>query len=199
MSRTDWSKARPSWWRRWARGDAVTLSYPHPFVRSWGSHDRSDERGSAIRRTTRPSRDAAGVMGAWDLHVVLGRGCAWAGIWRHRAPDDMRMMGALAGFCASGPVGIAEGQFGYARRLRYVFFDEGSRGDVQALPGVCAGTRTFRTLAEKRKDNPHVDLLIGRRNGGAGTGFCSDCQEMQAAGSSVFCGATAVSRRRSTR
>jgi hypothetical protein len=57
------------------------------------------------------------------------------------------------------------GQFGYTRRLRYVFFDHG--GHV----AMCKRYRTYarqaglvKTLAEKRQSNPDVDLLIGAVN-----------------------------------
>ncbi|MHC4203084.1 MAG: glycoside hydrolase [Planctomycetota bacterium] len=58
-----------------------------------------------------------------------------------------------------------KGNFGYARKLRYVFFDEG--GHV----AMCKRYRQyakqigkFKTLEEKRSENPNVDLLIGAVN-----------------------------------
>ncbi|MBN2136218.1 MAG: carbohydrate binding domain-containing protein [Sedimentisphaerales bacterium] len=58
-----------------------------------------------------------------------------------------------------------KGQFGYARRLRYVFFDKG--GHV----AICKRYRQYakengllKTLREKRRENPNVDLLIGAVN-----------------------------------
>ncbi|MCL5282827.1 MAG: glycoside hydrolase [Planctomycetes bacterium] len=57
------------------------------------------------------------------------------------------------------------GKFGYARKLRYVFFDKG--GHV----AMCKRYRAFakeagllKTLEEKRRENPNVDLLIGAVN-----------------------------------
>jgi len=77
-----------------------------------------------------------------------------------------------------------KGQFGYARRLRYVFFDSG--GHV----AMCKRYRQYardagllKTLEQKRKENPNVDLLIGAVNV-----WCWDknappmIREMQAAG-----------------
>ena len=77
-----------------------------------------------------------------------------------------------------------KGQFGYARRLRYVFFDSG--GHV----AMCKRYRQYakdagllKTLEQKRKENPNVDLLIGAVNV-----WCWDrdapavVREMQAAG-----------------
>jgi hypothetical protein len=77
-----------------------------------------------------------------------------------------------------------KGQFGYARRLRWVFFDEGG------YVAMCKRYRQqvkeaglLKTLAEKRTANPHVDLLVGAVNV-----WCWDhdavktCQLLQAAG-----------------
>jgi hypothetical protein len=57
------------------------------------------------------------------------------------------------------------GKFGYARKLRYVFFDKG--GHV----AMCKRYRAYakeagllKTLEEKRRENPNVDLLIGAAN-----------------------------------
>jgi hypothetical protein len=56
-------------------------------------------------------------------------------------------------------------RFGYTRKLRYVFFDKG--GHV----AICKRYRRyaqeigkFKTLEEKRRENPNVDLLIGAVN-----------------------------------
>lgn len=58
-----------------------------------------------------------------------------------------------------------KGQFGYTRKLRYVFFDKG--GHV----AMCKRYRQyakqigkFKTLEQKRRENPNVDLLIGAVN-----------------------------------
>ena len=58
-----------------------------------------------------------------------------------------------------------KGLFGYTRRLRYVFFDKG--GHV----AICKRYRSYaqkagllKTLQQKRKENPDVDLLIGAVN-----------------------------------
>lgn len=58
-----------------------------------------------------------------------------------------------------------KGQFGYARQLRYVFFDQGG------YVAMCQRYRTameeagrIKTLEEKRAANPNVDRLIGAVN-----------------------------------
>jgi hypothetical protein len=58
-----------------------------------------------------------------------------------------------------------KGQFGYARRLRYVFFDHG--GHVAIAKRYLEYARQIgllKTLAEKRRENPNVDLLVGAAN-----------------------------------
>jgi len=58
-----------------------------------------------------------------------------------------------------------KGNFGYTRKLRYVFFDKG--GHV----AMCKRYRRYaeqigkvKTLEQKRRENPNVDLLIGAVN-----------------------------------
>jgi hypothetical protein len=58
-----------------------------------------------------------------------------------------------------------KGQFGYSRRLRYVFFDRG--GHVAIAKRYREHARQaglLKTLAEKRLENPNVDMLIGAVN-----------------------------------
>jgi hypothetical protein len=77
-----------------------------------------------------------------------------------------------------------KGRFGPARKLRYVLFDDGG------YVAMCKRYRAYakqigllKTLAEKRKENPNVDRLVGAVNvwcfGGDPVALC---REMQAAG-----------------
>ena len=75
-------------------------------------------------------------------------------------------------------------QWGYPRRLRYVFFDGGGHVAIaKRYRRYAQATGLFRTLEEKRRANPNVDLLIGAVNV-----WCWDrnaveiVREMQAAG-----------------
>jgi hypothetical protein len=89
------------------------------------------------------------------------------------------------GLLAVAPVWDAQkGRFGYERRLRYVFFDRG--GHVAMCKRYRAHAKKvgkLKTLAEKRKAVPAVDLLVGAVNV-----WCWDrnplamVKEMQAAG-----------------
>lgn len=76
------------------------------------------------------------------------------------------------------------GQFGYARRLRYVFFDQGGHVAIaKRYRAYAQQTGLLKTLEQKRRENPNVDLLIGAVNV-----WCWDkdavgiARELQAAG-----------------
>lgn len=101
-------------------------------------------------------------------------------------PDDaMLRVERLAGKLVNVPQWEPQcGQFGYTRKLRYVFFDRG--GHVAMAKRYRTYARQiglFKTLEEKRNFNPNVDLLIGAVNV-----WCWDrnsvplVREMQAAG-----------------
>lgn len=77
-----------------------------------------------------------------------------------------------------------QGRYGYPRRIRYVFFDRGGHvAMAKRYRRHAQETGRFRTLEEKRRLNPHVDLLVGAVNV-----WCWDrdpvrlVREMQAAG-----------------
>lgn len=58
-----------------------------------------------------------------------------------------------------------KGQFGYKRKLRYVFFDKGGHVAMCKRYRSYAGEKgLLKTLQQKRKENPDVDLLIGAVN-----------------------------------
>ena len=76
------------------------------------------------------------------------------------------------------------GRWGYRRSLRYVFFDAGGHvAMAKRYRGYAKSIGRFKTLAEKRAENPNVDLLAGAANI-----WCWDrdavsiVREMQAAG-----------------
>ena len=58
-----------------------------------------------------------------------------------------------------------KGQFGYERRLRYVFFDHGGHVAIaKRYREYARQIGLLKTLAEKRAENPNVDLLVGAAN-----------------------------------
>lgn len=74
--------------------------------------------------------------------------------------------------------------FGYTRRLRYVFFDQGGHVAIaKRYRNYAKGAGLLKTLVEKCQENPNVDLLIGAVNVWCWDRNSDDIvKEMQAAG-----------------
>jgi len=136
------------------------------------------------------------TLGPMWYHLYGGHGLCmgWWGITDGRrglmaiieTPDDAAVRVARLGtlLCQAPQWLPQRGQFGPARRLRYVLFDDGG------YVAMCKRYRQYaqqvgllKTLAQKRDDNPNVDKLIGAVNV-----WCWDqdgptmCREMQALG-----------------
>jgi hypothetical protein len=101
-------------------------------------------------------------------------------------PDDAGVrMARREGLLSLAPEWESQkGQFGYARRLRWVFFDDGGYVAMcKRYRQHARQTGLLRTLADKRAANPNVDLLAGAVNV-----WCWErdavrmCRELQAAG-----------------
>jgi Glycosyl hydrolases related to GH101 family, GH129 len=82
-------------------------------------------------------------------------------------PDDAaiaikRLDGKL---CVAPEWDSQKGRFGYTRKLRYVFFDKGGYVALcKRYRAYAQETGLFKTLEQKRRENPNVDLLIGAVN-----------------------------------
>ncbi len=101
-------------------------------------------------------------------------------------PDDagVRMV-RRDGVLSLGPEWEPQkGQFGYTRRLRWVFFDAGGYVAMcKRYRQYAKETGLLKTLAEKRAANPNVDLLVGAVNVWCWEQNAVDlCRQMQAAG-----------------
>lgn len=58
-----------------------------------------------------------------------------------------------------------KGTFGYARKLRYIFFDKGGHVTMcKRYRAYAQKAGLFKTLKQKQQENPNVDLLIGAVN-----------------------------------
>ncbi|MFH1716282.1 MAG: glycoside hydrolase [Planctomycetota bacterium] len=82
-------------------------------------------------------------------------------------PDDAAIqIYRTDGLLCIGPVWEPQKQkFGYARKLRYVFFDKGGHVAIcKRYRAYAKETGLFKTLEQKRMENPNVDLLIGAVN-----------------------------------
>ena len=159
----------------WADGELPgPLLFPHPFSGQKGTHlivplnegidyPADDE---SIQPMHLVAYGGHGIcMGFWGVTDGQGLSGQMAII---ETPDDAAIRIERQ---KDGPLYVApawesqKGRFGYERRIRYVFFDKG--GHV----AMCKRYRAYaqqigllRTLQQKRKDNPNVDLLVGAVN-----------------------------------
>ncbi len=155
-----------------AEGEMRTpLKYPHPFASEPGDRlvvPMNEGISYPVEdRSVEPFRLIAygghGIcMAFWG---VTGDRPGYSAIIE--TPDDAAIrIQRLADRLAIAPEWDPQkGRFGYARRLRYVFHDGG--GHVAIAKRYREHARQnglLKTLAEKRKENPEVDLLIGAAN-----------------------------------
>ena len=154
------------------------LKFPHPFVTESGtylvvpmnegiSYPVEDKTISPRRLITYGGHGIC--MPFWG--VTDGRQ-GYMAIFE--TPDDaaIRIQRTDEKLCISPEWDSQKGRFGYTRRLRYVFFDKG--GHV----AICKRYRSYaqkagllKTLEQKRKENPDVDLLIAGDGEEEGQGF----------------------------
>jgi hypothetical protein len=101
-------------------------------------------------------------------------------------PDDAAVrLDRIDGRLVIGPEWDAQrGRVGYGRSLRYIFFDQGGHvAMAKRYRAYAQKTGLFKTLAEKQKEIPAVDLLVGAVNVWCWDANATDMvQEMQAAG-----------------
>ena len=150
---------------------ASALSFPHPFVtEAWTylvvpmnegiSYPVDDE---TIKPMWLAAYGGHGIcMAFWGVtdgqrgHIAI-----------IETPDDasiyiQRTDGKL---CIEPKWESQKGNFGYTRKLRYVFFDKGGHVAICKRYRLHAQqTGKLKTLEEKRRENPNVDLLIGAVN-----------------------------------
>jgi hypothetical protein len=152
---------------------AAPLAFPYPFVSEAGTYllvplNEGISFGVDDPAITGPKRFEAyygndGLcMAFWG--VTDGQRGHMAII---ETPDDAAIRLDRSG----GPLYIApewdaqKGQFGYTRRLRYVFLNEGGHvGICKRYRGYAEARGLLKTLAQKRQENPDVDRLVGAVN-----------------------------------
>ncbi|MEJ2701863.1 MAG: hypothetical protein P8Z79_05415 [Sedimentisphaerales bacterium] len=148
-----------------------SLGFPHPFVTEPGtylvvpmnegiSYPVDDE---SIRPRWLVAYGGHGIcMAFWGVtdghrgHMAIIETPDDASIYINRIEDRL---------CIAPKWQPQKAAFGYSRKLRYVFFDRGG------YVAICKRYRSyakqigrFKTLAQKRNENPNVDLLIGAVN-----------------------------------
>ncbi|MBN1443664.1 MAG: hypothetical protein JXA90_13225 [Planctomycetes bacterium] len=147
------------------------VAYPHPFLSREGdylvvpmnegiSYPVGDPEIGPLRLIAYGGHGICmgfwGVTSGTDGHMAILETSDDAAIHIHRREGRL---------CVGPEWDSERGAFGYTRRLRYVFFDDG--GHVAMCKRYRAHAREvglLRTLEEKRSLNPHVDLLIGAVN-----------------------------------
>ncbi len=148
-----------------------SLRYPHPFATEPGTYlvvPMNEGISYPVDDQTVETRTLIAYGGHGICMPFWGATDGQRGYMAiMETPDDAAVqIGRLDQKLCVTPVWEAQkGNFGYDRKLRYVFFDKG--GHV----GMCKRYRAYarqagllKTLDEKRRENPNVDLLIGAVN-----------------------------------
>lgn len=166
------------------------LAYPHPFATSAGEHLIVPMNEGISYPVTDPAIEPMRLIAYGGHGICMAFWGVTDGAAGHMAiiesPDDAAIrISRLDERLAIAPEWDPQrGQFGYARKLRYVFFEQG--GHVRIAKRYREHARQIgllKTLSEKRAENPNVDLLVGAVNV-----WCWDrdavsiVKEMQAAG-----------------
>ena len=155
-----------------AEGELETaLRFPHPFVTEAGTYLVVPMNEGISYPVDDQSISQMRLVGYGGHGICMAFWGATDGKAGHMAiietPDDasIRIKRLEGNLCIGPEWDSQKGRFGYTRKLRYAFFDKG--GHV----AMCKRYREyakqigrFKTLSEKRKENPNVDLLIGAVN-----------------------------------
>ena len=154
------------------QGDlAKTLRLPHPFVTGKGTFlVMPVNEGISY-----PVDDKS--LSPMGYHLYGGHGLCmpWYGVTDGQqgimtiveTPDDAAVrVPRLDGYLCLAPEWQPQkGRFGPTRRLRYIFFDRGGHVAMcKRYRSYAKKTGLLKTLKQKRKENPNVDLLIGAVN-----------------------------------
>lgn len=143
-----------------------TLAYPCPFV---GGDDlivpvnegmRYPVHDESIKPLRLATYDGHGLcMGFWGLTEGDAGQMAIVETTDDGALRLARSDGSLYGAPEWDP---QMGQWGYDRRIRYIFLDHGGYVAIaKRYRAYAQSIGLFKTLAQKRAENPHVDQLVG--------------------------------------
>jgi hypothetical protein len=172
-------------------GPMSRIGYPHPLASpagSWLIMPLNEGIGYPVDDASLPPMSHAlygggGLCMAWYGLTDLDRGL----MTLVETPDDAVLdVPRLEGRLQLAPQWEAQhGRFGSARRLRYVAFDHGGYVTMAKRHRAHAqAAGLLKTLQQKRRENPRVDLLIGAVNVWAvgsnvdSTLLCEDLQSL---------------------
>ena len=147
------------------------LRFPHPFASHPGEYLVVPMNESISYPVEDPAIKPFSLVAYGGHGICMAFWGATDGARGHMAiietPDDASIrVERHAELLAIAPQWDAQrGQFGYTRRLRYVFFERGGHVAIAKRYRTYAQqTGLFKTLEQKRRENPNVDLLIGAVN-----------------------------------
>jgi len=155
-----------------AEGDLEQpLRFPHPFVTDSGTYLVVPMNEGISYPVEDKAIDTRQLVAYGGHGICMAFWAVTDGQRGHMAiietPDDAaiqieRIDGKL---CIAPTWHAQKGQFGYERRLRYIFFDKGGHVAICKRYRSCAKQiGKFKTLRQKYQQNPNVDLLIGAVN-----------------------------------
>ena len=156
------------------RGDGELRSpvkYPHPFTGEPGEYlvvPMNEGISYPVEDETVPLHRLIAYGGHGICMAFFGAtdgAKGWMGILETADDAAIRISRVEKRLLISPEWDPQKRRLGYARKLRYVFFDQG--GHVAIAKRYRAHARQnglLKTLAEKRQANPNVDLLIGAVN-----------------------------------
>ena len=155
-----------------AKGDLKgTLGYPYPFVSQGGTYLVVPMNEGISYPVEDESIEPMWLVAYGGHGICMAFWGVTDGEAGHMAiietPDDAliqinRLEGRL---CVAPRWESQKGDFGYTRKLRYVFFDKGGHVAMcKRYRQYAQQTGKLKTLEQKRSENPNVDLLIGAVN-----------------------------------
>jgi Glycosyl hydrolases related to GH101 family, GH129 len=155
-----------------AQGDLPgALQFPHPFASRPGEY-LVVPMNEGISYPVEDSTIEPFSLVAYGGHgICMAFWGATDGAQGHMAiietPDDASIrIERQSGLLAIAPEWEPQhGQFGYTRRLRYIFFNQGGHvAMAKRYRAYAQKIGLFKTLEQKRRETPNVDRLIGAVN-----------------------------------
>ncbi|MGC8834033.1 MAG: carbohydrate binding domain-containing protein, partial [Armatimonadota bacterium] len=150
---------------------SAPVRYPHPFVTESGTHLIIPMNEGISYPVDDPSIEPMRLV-AYGGHGIC---MAFWGVtdWKTahmgliETPDDASISIERAGgrLCVAPIWEPQKGMFGYKRALRYVFFHQGDHVAIcKRYRAYAKSIGLLKTLQQKYRENPNVDLLIGAVN-----------------------------------
>jgi hypothetical protein len=147
------------------------LRFPHPFATEPGTYlvvPMNEGISYPIEDKTINTRRLIAYGGHGICMAFWGVTDGEAGLMAIiETPDDasIRIRRLDRRLCIAPEWDSQKRRFGYTRKLRYVFFDKGGHVAMcKRYRRHAKQTGKLKTLEQKRRENPNVDLLIGAVN-----------------------------------